>query len=1024
MKNAIYLFIILLSYAHSAQGQLELVAELDFPERAILRLSEFDRFRYAMDGDWHIVSSLIAGKRQGRAYNVATGELKNTNYIVENPWIFESGRIYAGWDVSSSNSGWVYLNWNDNGTFVQRPPLQGFPELINGDQAYGHKWPGRDVYEMQPFDGLNRVLFNIPEHVAINHLEYDLVDQILYIAHRTGLLVYNLGTDSLSTPFDAYIEEHELEYIPWTCQDGRFLFRPAALENSFEVHEMGHGMAPRIIPQGNNPPDFNPLLWTDNFGDRVSGFHKEKAVSKTDSVTWLGYLTDAVTSPGTTRIIRIDRSLSQPEVDESAAYLGKVRVDYAASPVVYSLTNEKAVSLGMYGEAGIEPYGIQNGAAVLLKDFYEGPRASVGYAYTHDLNMTGRFQRMAVFNDRVFFPVNASWFGMELALSDGTPDGTRLIADLEPGLKGIRAVEFYPTDTHLHFMVQKDDFSMAIYKLGNELPEEPEIPEPDPDADWELLLANDDNARNRWVWHNPDIQTAIVLKDSILTYLSDRHDPPIVPYGVDILRLSLTQIDAHTGAVIRQKLFDGLWLEEDESAQLLARPDGGYTVLRLGRPYYADEDREEEWPYSFGINEALSMISFDADLNFIDLKRLTGNIPDKRFESIIASHAFEQGFIILVKEQNRDYHLLRFDHEGMFLNHVTIERMNAVYEVMEMHFEEETGYLQLINYIRRANCSDCEVRILRYDLNLAVKELWSASYSGYLSHPRLHDTGEGVQWVVGALDGSISLPENNDEKYVSSEGLGKWKIFAASRIKRFNLSQEFITFDVQPLEYYPSFMHEGNIFLHYMRPDLGAEVFEYENYFENYFCVPDRLFYEFSQLNSRGEMAAFHELEMEVAIPDNKTFHTSFITPEGKWIRGIRAGSSNVSHVDLWKEPRPSYHVSLANRFQLFQTDWPFTPLPTEVIASVANDEGSHMAIFPNPNSGSFFLVPRDGANQIPYDRFYTYDMQGRLVFERKLQQDFIYKEIQMPASLAEGVYHVVFTGVDVQESLRLVLVK
>ena len=1022
MKHAIYLLMMLLTSAHVALGQLELVTELHFPERAILNDGEFDRFRYAIDGDWHIVSSLIASQRQGLAYNASTGEVKHTNYIIENPWSLDSGRIYGGWNVSTPSTGWVYLKWLGDGTFIPRAPLPAFPSYVDGEVAYG--WRSGKVHEMQPFGEGSRELFDIPGHIETNHLEFDRVEQFLYVAHRKGVLVYDLQADSLFAPFDEYVEANGLEYIPWTCQDGRFLFRPNALENSFEVREMGHDMAPRIIPQGNNPPDFNPPLWHSNFGYGVSQFHKEKGVSNTDSLTLLGYLTNVIEGPGTTRLIRIDRSQAHPGVEELASYEGNIRLDYPAVPEVYTLNNGNVVTLGMYGDEGIEPFGIQNGASVILQDFYEGPRGSVGHAYTHDLNMTGRFHKAAEHNGRLFFPVNASYFGMELAVSDGTPGGTRLLADLEPGLKGIRAVEFYPTDEFLYFLVQKDDFRMAIYKLGNDLPEMPDIPEPDPAVDWELMLANEDGALNRWVWHNPNMPTAVVLHDNILTYLSDRLDPPRETYGVDIPRLLLTQIDTQTGEMVRQKLFNGAWLDMNESTRLLTRPDGGFTVLRLGRPSYADELHEEEWPYDYGIDHALSMISFDGDLNFTQLKRLTGNNSGMQFESIIDAHATEQGIVMLVKEQFRDFYLLRFDHDGVYIDQVKIERMKEPWEVMEMQIEEETGYLQLINYPRQNNCSDCDLRIFRFDENLLLKELWTATFEGNLIHPRLHDMGRGERWLVGALNGSIALPGNGAAQHVASEGLGKWKIFAAKRIEPLNLNLELITYDMEPLKYYPSFMRDGNVFLHYTRPDLGAESFVKQNYVYDYFNVPDRLYYEFAQLDSRGEMAAFDELEMEVANPDKDIYHTSFITPEGKWIRGVRAGASVVSHIDLWKHPRPGYHASLANRFQLFQTNWPFTPLATEVVATEVNEDGSHMAIFPNPNNGSFFLVPRDGANQIPYDRLHTYDMQGRLVFARALQQDFIYKQIQLPGSLTEGVYHVVFTGTGVQESLRLVLVK
>jgi hypothetical protein len=258
---------------------------------------------------------------------------------------------------------------------------------------------------------------------------------------------------------------------------------------------------------------------------------------------------------------------------------------------------------------------------------------------------------------------------------------------------------------------------------------------------------------------------------------------------------------------------------------------------------------------------------------------------------------------------------------------------------------------------------------------------------------------------------------------VDRVGQGDRGLFALRWLQPFDFPADLFTYNEEIFQSYQAELHDGNLFMSYVRSKYaGQEIFEGFDY--DYFSAPDHLVFEIAQLNDNGQME--HREELEVAFDGNRSrlYPTSIRTSEGKWLRGLRAGSYSRAHFDVWKDPKPYYHDNFANRFQLISEDWPFEVLPATTRPAVANEDDSYMHIFPNPNNGEFFVVPRGSGNEIPYERFYIYDMQGRLVFERNMNSDFNYKSIRLPDDLSEGVYHVTFKGPEAEETLRLVLAR
>jgi ELWxxDGT repeat protein len=1012
MKRFFKILLLLLCFK-DVSAQLELIAELNFPERAILRQEEFDRFRYVKDGDHHLLSALIAGKRQSIVYNASTGEVNSTNYVVENPWVFKSGRIYPGWPVDNQMAGWTYLRFEEDGQFYPRPALPAFPYLIAGDIAFGLQQ--RNVYEMAPFSSQHRLLFTLPNTVSTSDLGWQLVDSTLYIPHGNGVFVYDLRTDSLSTPFDGYIEDNNLFYLPYSDLAGRFLFRVIGEEEGLTLHEVGHGMEPRLIPQGENPPNVGSVSFS------VSNGFRPRAVANGGERTWLTYFTQAESGFYNSHLLKIERGQNKPAMDEVSNYEGSIILyEYNSTPSVYSLENGVPVALGWYGPEGCEPFGFINDELNLLADFYEGDRGSVNYASGDIVNMPSWLMRHAFHNDNIYFPALSTYFGTEIAVSDGTPAGTRILADLESGIRGIRAVEFYTLEEDLYFAVQKDDLSFAIYRQGSILQPSPEIPDPYASRDWEVMLGNTDGTGEIRHFENHDGATPITQDGSVITYLSPRLDPTSRQYPDTMLNQQLIQIDMATGTVFREKRFKGGLVAK---SKLLPGEEGGVNIIRLGGPDYRDSQNDTTLENYYDASEKLFMVQFDAELNFQGIKKLLGTSSFREYDQLNSALAVDDGFVLLTRDYWDSYFwLLHFSHDGELIKNIAIPRERGNIQKANLSREPD-GNFQLVIYETRYNCDDCEVRILRYSPDLKLKETWVAHVAGRIYHPRLFDMENDERWLVGAANGTIHLPGNRGSHLVERVGQGDRGLFALRWLEPFNFPADLFTYEEEILKSYPPETHDGNLFMSYVRSQyIGQEIFEGFDY--HYFSAPDRLVYEVSQVNDNGQKVQREDLEVAFHGNHDRIFATSIRTSNNKWLRGLRAGSYSRVHFDMWKDPKPYYHENFANRFQLISENWPFDPLPATVRPSIADEDGSYMHIFPNPNNGEFFIVPRGSGNVIPYNRFEIFDMRGRMIFNRSLNSDFNYVKIRLPQHLAEGVYHVIFKGPEAEEALRLVLAK
>lgn len=1003
------LFLLLLLCSDKAAAQLQLITEFDFPERAILKQEEFDRFRYAKDGDWHIVSALIAGQRQSLVYRVSTGAVNNTNYIIENPWVFDSGRIYPGWPVDNQQAGWTYLDFNqENGQFYPRTDLPAFPQLIEGDLAYGVQQ--RNVYEMDPFALEHRILFTLPNSVSTSNLGWQLVDSTLYISHDEGVFVYELGDDILSTPFDNYIQNNDLVYVPFTGHQGKFLFTVKGEQNGFNLHELGHGREPRLIPQGEHPPTLVPEALSS-----TSGF-KSRAVASGANLTWLTYFTRAENGFYTSHLIKVNRSEKAPAIDEVGNYTGRNISDYGRTPTTLCLEDGSPVALGWFGSEGSEPFGFINNELSLLNDFYEGKRGSVNYASGVILNMPSWLQRYASHNDHLYFPVNASYFGSEIAVSDGT----RLLSDLEPGIRGLRTVEFCTLEEDLYFLVQKDDLSFAIYRLGSTLPAVPDIPEPDMSRDWGIMLGNEDGSQQITFAQNHDGETPIVEDGQTITYLSPRLDPTVRIYPDTMLNQQFIQIEMATGLPIREKKFAG---GSVENSKILPGQDGGVNIIRLGGPGYRDNAIDTSLGENYSEQDKLFLLQFDQNLEFQSIKKLLGTSSFREYDLLIDAFEVDDGFVVLAREDwDRFFWLMHFSHDGDLKKNISIPSKSNNYHEANLYKEPDGGF-QLAMHETRYNCDNCEIRIMHYTPELELRETWVAHMDGRIYHPRMFDMENGERWLLGAGAGSISLPHNRGTHLVEPVGQGNRGVFGLRWLRPFYLPADLFTYNEEIFKSYPGELHDGNLFVSYIRSVyVGQEIFEPFDYY--YFSSPDYLVYEVAQLDDNGQMSQREELEVAFHGNNSRLYATSLRTSEDKWIRGLRAGSYCKAHFDMWEDPKPYYHDNFASRFQLISESWPFEPLPATVRPAEANEDGSYMKIFPNPNNGEFFVVPRNSGNEIPFERFHIYDMQGRLVFERHMKSDFNYKTIRLPVDLSEGVYHVTFKGPTAEETLRLVLAR
>lgn len=1013
---------LLLNFPEANFAQLTLIKELDFPEKAVLGSDVFERFGYVVDGDWHIVSSIMAGKRQALAYNHATGLVKNTNYIVDDSWDFDGQKIYRGWPTGNQFGVWRYLRLAANGNFFPIDELAAYPSLVAGDYAYGVN--SRKVYEMQPFADSTRILFELPPEVNPNALDFELQDETLYVAHYSGILKYDFASDSLSAMHPDYFAANDLEYIPWSGLEGRFLFKKKGPHPRLVLHEAGHGIEPRLIPDGSNATTFNPRIWFQSTPFQlpyVFNQHKIANISSASDLTWFGFVQNAYGTEHGNYLYRIDRSGGEASVNEVVFPNQNLPADIWLKPWVHALDNENVVAMGFYGDEGLEPYGYAEDGLVLLKDFYEGPKGSVDYVNDEMLNGPTRWHRSMRWNGQLLFPIIGSYYGAELAVSDGTPEGTRLLADLEPGIKGCRAFQFFQTETSHFILAQKDDHSIALYTLGEQMPPIPAEPEPNPRL--EVLIGNRSGMLFSNHGGNYDQKPPLLLNDGVITYLG--HNTEVSNFDLyttegPMLSNALIQLDAATGKVINTKLFGPDRISQHNDWFLLPAKNGGYQLIRSGKANYQDESED----IKSHTNNSIHLTRFDAQLEFLGIEHLETGVPS--IQRLVFVEATDDGFVVLAQRNwNRSHplRLLKYDHDAKQVKAVNIPRLDVSRERMEA-WHDERGQLNIALFVGQNDCVDCPLIIQTFDEDLSPAGLWTATYSGKLEHPRLHLLPNGERWFIAALNGEILLPGSSNPLVVSGDDSDSYGVVCLRDIAFLNRHLETKILDAQARKYYPSFSHEGNVYLNYLRTELGSDEFVPVSGVWNNFNVPHPFFYEIAQLDGLAEISAYAELEVELSDLTKALHFSQVIDTSGTWIRSVKAGRWNVAHVHLHKHPRPAYHDNFANRIQIFTDEWPFTPQPVPVVEAVPNEDGSYMHLFPNPSTGEFFIVPRQGGNRVPYDRFIVHDMQGRLIEERIIPSDFLFERIQFSNSLNAGVYHVVFSGGQEKESHRIVVIK
>ncbi len=1019
----IFVIAMLALFAGKAAAQLTLIKELDFPEKAVLGDHPFHRFGYAVDGNWHVVSSIIGGQPQGLAYNATSGELRNTNYIVDDSWDFEGQRLYRGWSIAQPWLPWRYLRLLPNGIFTVVENVPAAPSAVSGSLAYGLN--GRKVYEMEPFADTSRELFTVPDEINGSSLHLALEDGQLYIAHHTGILQYDLETDSLWALHPEYFASHDLEFIPWSGYKGRFLFKRKEPHPVLEIHEAGHGMNPRQIATGSNPPAVNPHIWfqsTPFQAPYVYHTHREYNISSAGDVTWFGFIQNSYNTAHTHYLFRIDRSEAEASLDELAFHERNLPIDFWLKPWIHALDNGNVVAMGLYGSEGIEPYGYKDGQLVVLKDFYEGARGSVKYVLDETLNGPTRWHRSMHWKDHLVFPVFASYYGEELAMSDGTEEGTRLLADIAPGIRGCRAFQFFQSEAGHFIMAQKEDHSIALYQLGEQTP--PEVNEPISNPELEILLGNLSGTNFYLDEGNYTQAPQLLLNDGIITYLGHNADTSFFAYpgsaGAWLVN-SILQLDIATGEVIRRKRFGPERISKYNDWFLLPGDDGGFNLIRSGSAHYQDENETINAHSSSSIH----LTRFDENLNFKDISNIASAQPG--FQRILFAGKQNDGVVVLAQRngpRSNPLRLIKFDHEWEQVKTVDIPRIGELHERMEA-WHDEQGILHVALYEHRSNCADCPLFIHRFDQDMNPSGTWMATFSGSLSHPRLHAMPNGERWFVAGLNGEILLPSSEAAFELTANHEESFGVFVYREIAELQRPLGTEIHEVEARKYFPSFSREGNVYLNYLRTALGSDDFVPIFGFENHFNVVHPFYYELAQLDGLGEISQYAELEVELSNLSRVIhFPQVFDAHSGTWLRGVKAGTWNVAYTPLHKHPRPAYHSNFGNRIQLFTDQWPFEPQAMPSIETLANEEGSHMHIFPNPNQGEFYIVPRDGANRVPYTRFYVQDMQGRLIEERAMASDFLYDRIAFTGSLNAGVYHVVFLGEEARESHRMVIIK
>lgn len=1032
-------FIVLLLAVHVAPGQVTKLTDIEFDEPPRLDFENQAGILHFIEGDFHIASFDEWNNRKSAVYNRITGEVTYSDYFIRNQFDFGDRVLYFGQRRVGNNNQIHYLRLNLDGTFSTVPALPTFPEVFHDGKGYGKNTSG--LYEISVDPVSSRLISSDFGNWNQPNVQLAIHGDSLYIARGGDFLIYSIPHDTIAFAHLDYLAQHDLQIIPFSAMEGRFLYEKISEHGPTEIHELGgHGFARQIPAENELPPT---LIWRNNIANawNISRFGPNSIHSQgnmTRMVTFNQAIPDNKLHFDN-GILEINRSLDNPSARMLHRFLRASTQSGDASFVVQGLNEgENFVALGIFGPEGAEPFGMVNDSVQVLTDLLPGALGSVDYFLRQSSVYSDRTQRIIAHDNKLWFTASVPGIGLAPAASDGTPEGTFTVDDLFPGTRGLSSGAYAAHDGKLYLLAQHMDLSTALYRIGDE--QEP-LPTVEPErVDWENVFGGFPESWHVSNYNVNAVQPKVAAgNDGSVYYLSVRGylgqvigDTPGVfsfdgephPYGFGNKHIQrLHKINAQTGELEWMNTFSATNLHQmNGQAELAVNDHGEVAIFGIHRNTYQSSDFDTTVT---AVNEnqlhRLSLKTFDTDGNFIRLVNLN------------------------TEDFFRDIHFFSYDSDGTYIAAVSRTsnaqgvvwiRFNASGEILQssqtgiplnhrLHIRRSDGKYLVSKTENRNICTDCTAEFWVFDATTLNREHYSTlTYNGRLWHPSLHITANGEWWYTGAINGSFKHAYMDDffaapasQNYTSNAFLLR-VIPELSRVADVSVLREEI------ISFYPPEVFEDNIYLSYTAVDLENErsPFLSRPHFLDSGHANDILL-ETAQIDGVGRLENVHKENVRICDARQRTAYAQLHLPDGRWLRAFAAEEAYCGHVD-WHLPLPLYQRRYGNRVQIARMTWPFEPADTPVIDALADENEKYMQVFPNPvSNGYFYILPNDG-NKIPYTRFHVHDMKGRLVYESSLPDFFNYRQVFLPGQLNAGVYHVVFTGEGARESHRLMLIK
>lgn len=990
-------FICFLTYLH-AGAQVTHLSDFEFDRVAINYDTYKDPFLIFAHDDYIFITQNESQNYQSKVYQISSGETYDLDFAVTRQTEVGNDRVYS-----------VVFDGNF-GNSVQFLPPDGFTNYPSYPPFNVFDYEGTGyALEQGKLKQVNLGPYEVTTVADLSNFGYGSYQEMViendtaYLAMSRALVKVSLITGQVSELHRQFIDNLSLELIPNSFLNGAHLFISADADE-ITYYELGFNGLFREINVDFSVPFFS--LYASFSGSMQ--FDKSNIASNGNYT----YLHCRFNGDGDRfweqYFIRFDRSLAGGTAETIGEFVRyKYEVDIGGAAVWALNGGNTPVVNGLMGPAGNEPYGLAGDTLVALADLIPGGEGSVDYEIYSDRSNSRSFDNPQTWDDKALFVARHINHGVELTVSDGTPEGTGMLTDLIPGADGLLHAQFLElsADSLLVF-VQRDDLSYGLYLLGENLPEpfKPEMPDEVATSTLALYPENHQSFQE----HTNAKLNLRQDEDGALYFLSPRlfwgyafgdsgPDPDFLnPFQLNDDCMRLQKIDPQTGEIIFSKNFATRPLggsRFEDGAGLIIHSDGTLKVLQNKRGGFVNENFSIP-PSNIG---DLTITTFSKNGDFLNV--VTSN-TDFDHSRILNFETFSNGVMIALTKSETyfktSFYLVTFSPDGELIEEVDISELTS--EDPNLWLSPDGASVNLALFTASTDCSSKAVLFKKYSSSLTDTDLGSYCYSGTLLAPQVVTYTNGDKLYTGAINGELFGGIVNAGYNLGNED----ENYAAFAFKRSASNPNLSPIEIlsnRVTHFYNGLDYEGERHLQFIEAkEKGYEL------------VTAQLDTDLKIADSFRQRMVIRDRAMPVKMSSG--------VHEDRWWQFTAAGKYNEIWVDTLISP-PLYRLNRSEIWGIHRT-WPF-----EKITNINRPDAAGkilFSVFPNPSMGSFYLQPL-AEGVLPYSTYEVYDVTGKLVIEGNMPSTMSTIEISLPGNALTGVYQLRLIGSDRSENHRIVVI-